>query len=197
MRCIRNYIRLTVSFIALILTIFIFSGVHLAYESLQNAVINTQEDNYEEIHIEEINQDEEIEKILEKNKNTKQEEWQVEIPAIDLKAPIAEGTSQEVMRQYVGHFENTNLWKGNIGLAAHNRGFPINYFEKVKDLKLGDEIIYKTPEGTKIYQVEMSTIIEDTDWSYLQETEDNRITLITCVRNQPTKRLCVQAIEKG
>ena len=197
MRCIRNYIRLTVSLIALILTIFIFSGVHLAYESLQNADIDTQEDNYEEIHIEEINQDEEIERRLEKNKNTYQEEWQVEIPAIALKAPIAEGTSQEVMRQYVGHFENTKLWKGNIGLAAHNRGFPINYFEKVKDLKLGDKIIYKTPEGTKIYQVEISTIIEDTDWSYLQETEDNRITLITCVRNQPTKRLCVQAIEKG
>ena len=76
-------------------------------------------------------------------------------------------------------------------------GFPINYFEKVKDLKLGDEIIYKTPYGKKIYQVELSIIIEETDWSYLQETEENKITLITCVSNQPTKRLCVQAIEKG
>ena len=32
--------------------------------------------------------------------------------------------------------------------------------------------------------------------SNLEETEDNRITLITCVRNRPNKRLCVQAIEK-
>ena len=75
-------------------------------------------------------------------------------------------------------------------------GFPINYFEKVKDLKTGDEIIYITPGGIKTYQVELSIVIEDTDWSYLQETEDNRITLITCVRNQPSKRLCVQAVEK-
>lgn len=75
-------------------------------------------------------------------------------------------------------------------------GFTINYFEKIKDLKLGDEIYYKTQYGTKTYEVILSTIIDETDWSYLQETEENKITLITCVRNKPNKRLCVQAIEK-
>ena len=49
------------------------------------------------------------------------ETWKLEIPAIGLMAPISEGTTQEVMRDYVGHFENTNVWSGNIGLAAHNR----------------------------------------------------------------------------
>ena len=38
-------------------------------------------------------------------------------------------------------------------------------------------------------------IIDETDWSYLQETEDNRLTLITCVKGQSDKRLCVQAVE--
>lgn len=47
-----------------------------------------------------------------------------------------------------------------------------------------------------MYEIVLSTIIYETDWSYLEETEDNRITLITCVRNRPNKRLCVQAIEK-
>lgn len=198
MRCISNYIKLNVSLIAVILTIFVFSGINLASESLQNIAVKTQEKNIEEQLVEqEKNNDEKIEQILEKNKYTIQEEWQVEIPVIGVKAQIAEGTSQEVMREYIGHFENTSLWQGNIGLAAHNRGFPINYFEKVKDLKTGDEIIYKTPEGTRTYEVETYVIIEETDWSYLQETEENRITLITCVSNQPTKRLCVQAIEKG
>ena len=75
-------------------------------------------------------------------------------------------------------------------------GYPINYFEKVKDLKQGDEIIYRTPYGEKTYIVTMYKVIEQTDWSYLQETEDNRITLITCVRNKPENRLCVQAREK-
>ncbi len=75
-------------------------------------------------------------------------------------------------------------------------GYPINYFEKVKDLQTGDEVIYKTPYGTRIYEVKMSTIIQDTDWSYLQETDENIITLITCVRNKPEQRLCVQAVQK-
>ena len=122
-----------------------------------------------------------------------QETWQVEIPTINLIAPISEGTSQEVMLEYVGHFENTSLWNGNIGLAAHNRGYPINYFARLKELKKNDEIIYKTKKGTKTYSVEVITIIEDTDWSYLLNTNENKITLITCVENKPTKRLCIQA----
>lgn len=121
--------------------------------------------------------------------------WQVEIPKIDLIAPISEGTSQEVMLEYVGHFENTSMWNGNIGLAAHNRGYPINYFAKLKELEIGNIIIYKTNSGTKKYKIKLIKIIEDTDWSYLRETKDNKITLITCVENKPSKRLCVQGIE--
>lgn len=124
-----------------------------------------------------------------------QDIWQVEIPAINLVAPISEGTSQEVMLEYVGHFENTSKWNGNIGLAAHNRGFPINYFAKLKDLQMGNEIIYKTKQGTKKYKVNSIKTIEDTDWSYLQKTKENKITLITCVANKPNQRLCIQAVE--
>lgn len=130
MRCIRNYIRLTVSLIALILTFFIFSGVNLAYESLHTTISTAYEEIYVEIPIvqEEImNIDEQIEETL-KNYEQIDEKWEIEIPSIGLSAPIAEGTSQEVMRYYVGHFENTNLWQGNIGLAAHNRRIPNKLF---------------------------------------------------------------------
>lgn len=47
--------------------------------------------------------------------------WYIEIPKINLIAPISEGTTQEIMSKYVGHFENTSVWEGNVGLAAHNR----------------------------------------------------------------------------
>lgn len=196
---IGNYTKFNTIFIAIILVIFIFNSVNLAYESLQNNT-KTQEEYYKEISIEEIlektDEEMEIEEKIANMANVKDQIWQVEIPAIGLIAPIAEGTTQEVMLKDVGHFENTKFWKGNIGLAAHNRGYPINYFEKVKDLKLGDEIIYKTPYGEKVYEVTLYEIIEQTDWSYLEETSDNRITLITCVRNKPENRLCVQAREK-
>ena len=62
-------------------------------------------------------------------------------------------------------------------------------------MQTGDEIIYKTPYGEKTYKITLSTIIEDTDWSYLQTTDDNTITLITCVENRPSKRRCIQGIE--
>ena len=99
------------------------------------------------------------------------------------------------MNKYVGHFKNTEKWKGNVGLAAHNRGYPVNYFNKLKELKIGDLIYYYTEFGEKKYKVIVTTIIKDTDWTYLKPTQDNRITLITCVENIPDKRRCVQAIE--
>ena len=122
--------------------------------------------------------------------------WQLEIPAINLKALIAEGTSKETMDEYVGHFEETVKQNGNIGLAAHNRGYKVNYFHDLKKLKEGDEIIYKYKEFEKRYVVKTLKIISDEDWSWLENTEDNRITLITCVENEPSYRRLVQGIEK-
>lgn len=122
--------------------------------------------------------------------------WQIQIPKISLEASIAEGTDEEILDQYVGHFEMTSKTTGNIGLAAHNRGYEVNYFKDLKILKQGDEIIYKYNDFEKNYEVEECRIIKDTDWNYLEETEDNMLTLITCVENQPEYRRCIQAIEK-
>lgn len=121
MRCIRNYTRLTVSLIITVLVVFILTTVNLAYESLQNGKLT-----------EEISKETEIEETLDVDKDTNFETflninyanlelWQVEIPKINLIAPIAQDTTQEVMEKYVGHFTKTAFWKGNIGLAAHNR----------------------------------------------------------------------------
>ena len=122
--------------------------------------------------------------------------WQIEIPKISVKAPISEGTTKEILNQYVGHFQTTSKEDGNIGLAAHNRGYEVNYFQDLKLLKEGDEIIYQHNDFRKTYEVEKIRIIKDTEWTYLEETEENQLTLITCVENQPEYRRCVQAIEK-
>lgn len=100
------------------------------------------------------------------------------------------------MNEYVGHFKNTSKKKGNIGLAAHNRGYPVNYFKDIKKLKKGDEINYVYKKFKKTYIVDKIEIIKDTDWSMLEKTDDNRITLITCVENEPNFRRCIQGIEK-
>jgi sortase A len=65
----------------------------------------------------------------------------------------------------------------------------------IKDLNIGDTITYTTIYGTRTYAVTLVKTISNTDWSYLQTTSDNRITLTTCLADQPTKRVCVQAVE--
>ena len=116
------------------------------------------------------------------------------IPEIDLKVTAYDGDTYEAMKKGVGHIASTSAWDGNIGLVGHNRGSN-DYFRKLKNLELGDEITYKTKLGTREYEVTFIGRISETDWSRLQYTDDNRITLITCVEDVPDKRLCVQAVE--
>lgn len=138
----------------------------------------------------------EIENKEEKTEENKENEWYLEIPCINLKANIKEGTSKEVMDDYIGHFEKTKKDIGNIGLAAHNRGYKNNYFQNLKELKENDEIYYKYKNKSKKYVVTKNIIIKDTDWSNLEESNNNIITLITCVENQPEYRRCIQGKEK-
>ena len=133
--------------------------------------------------------------IEEKSRNSS--DWEIEIPKINLRAEISEGTDAKVMNKYVGHFEETPQFTGNIGLAAHNRGYPVNYFRDLKLLEIGDKIHYKYGNENKNYIVDKIKVIKDTNWEMLKNTEENRLTLITCIENEPEYRLCVQAIEIG
>lgn len=125
----------------------------------------------------------------------KSNKWRIEIPKIKLNAPIKEGTTQEIMLEAVGHFTETPKDTGNVGLAAHNRGYECNFFERIKELNKGDKIIYRTANKTRTYLVETNTVIKQTNWNYLKPTKDNRITLITCEKDRKEYRRCIQAIE--
>ena len=68
--------------------------------------------------------------------------WSLEIPKLDLQAEIVDGTDAENLNRNIAHFTETVRENGNIGLAAHNRGYKVNYFEKIKNLEKGDKIFY-------------------------------------------------------
>ena len=110
-------------------------------------------------------------------------------------APIRESVELSTLSQTIGHFPSTSIYEGNIGLASHNSGDKGDFFKNLNKINIGSEIYYQTDFGVRRYIVKTIAIIDETDWSYLQETEDNRITLITCVKGQKSKRLCVQALE--
>ena len=76
-------------------------------------------------------------------------------------------------------------------------GYKLNYFENLKNVKKGDEVKYKYENFEKTYIIDKIEVIRNTDWSYLENTNENKITLITCVENEPNLRRCVQAIENN
>ena len=120
----------------------------------------------------------------------------VSIPRLGLNVKVWEGETSTSMAKGLGHYSSTSGWAGNVGMCGHNRGAKYN-IGTIKNLKQGDVITYTTVHGTRTYEVTMVKVISNTDWSYLQGTADNRITLTTCVDNQPSQRICVQAVEKS
>lgn len=119
----------------------------------------------------------------------------VSIPAIGVKNYyLWEGETSSSMNKGLGHFTSTSVWDGNVAACGHNRGAKY-VIGKIKDLEVGDKITYTTSQGTRTYRVETVAKISSDDWSYVSSTTDNRITLITCVANDPSSRWCVQGIE--
>ena len=118
----------------------------------------------------------------------------LKIAKLGISVKVWEGESATSMAKGVGHYSSTSAWDGNVGLAGHNRGAKFN-IGTIKNLVAGDTITYTTMYGTRTYQVTSVKTITNTDWSYLQGTADNRITITTCLENHPESRVCVQAVE--
>ena len=185
-----NYSRKNIVIISLIITSIIFIFLNQKIFSKYNEVF----ENSMQITIPdkvEVN----LEKSNSINNLKNSDEWKLEIPKISLCAKISEGTTSKVMDKYIGHFMETSKDNGNVGLAAHNRGYKVNYFSNLKKLENGDLVIYTYKGKSQKYTVTSKEIIKDTDWSKLENSKVNKLTMITCVENKPEYRLCVQATE--
>lgn len=196
------YNRKTVNLLAITITTIIFFILNqINFKDIKFNIVNSKE-NFKVEDSNNIIQQTNENYISSQNNTTESEsemidyDWYIKIPKIDLIAPIEETVEKEVMNRSVGHFSNTSKWDGNVGLGAHNRGYDVNYFANIKKLKKLDLIEYGYNGIKRQYLVSNIVIIKDTDWSYLEETEENKITLITCVENEPNYRRCIQGIEK-
>lgn len=127
-----------------------------------------------------------------KEKPQIQKVWKIEIPQINLEAQINDGVDSINLNKYVGHFPQSGYISGNICLAAHNRGYNVNYFANLKELQKGDKIIYRYNNIKLTYIINQIKIIKDTNIEVIENTKENKITLITCVENQPELRRCIQ-----
>lgn len=183
--------------IILIIDLLLYSII-FKYSFSNNNSVKTEDEFYNIPFIEEsnINKINEIQTIVNASAdylvgNEIIFEWKIEIPQIELVANIAEGTNKKILDAFVGHFEGTKRRHGNVVLAAHNRGYPVNYFSRIKDLQINDDIYYTYNEFKQCYKLVSKEIIKDTDFTKLENTNEDTITLITCVENRPSFRRCI------
>lgn len=151
------------------------------------------------VKVEDIKTDEKFENVTYDNA---EDVWEdsvlgiLTIEKIGLKVAVKEGTTDEILLNYIGHIEETATYDGNVGLAGHNRGYKNSYFARINELEKGDIIKYKTKFFDRIYVVDNIQVIYETDWSLLESTQENKLSLITCIAGRKTQRLCVQTTEK-
>ncbi|HSQ17189.1 MAG TPA: class D sortase [Anaerolineales bacterium] len=121
---------------------------------------------------------------------------QLQIPTIQVDAPIVLGDGWEQLKKGVGqHIGSSNPGQdGNLVLSAHNDVFG-QIFRYLDQLKRGDEVIVYTAQRAYVYVVTGTLIVEPTAVEVMAASSDPTLTLISCypylVDNQ---RIVVQAV---
>lgn len=121
----------------------------------------------------------------------------IEIDTIALKLPILEGATKENMRHAAAHLSDTDGLgqPGNTAIAAHRARTEGRLFNRLDEVKLGDQIHITTNDDRYTYRVIKISVVEPTDISVLDSNREQKwLTLITCTpQNKSTHRLIVQA----
>jgi sortase A len=102
----------------------------------------------------------------------------LDVPRLRLTTPVVEGDDDRTLKRAVGHLPDTPLpWEGgNSALAGHRDGL----FRPLKDVKVGDEIRFRTTRDEFRYRVTKTSIVKPDDVSVLQTQSQSGLTLITC-----------------
>jgi sortase A len=113
----------------------------------------------------------------------------IEIPRIGLRRVIVQGTAKNDLKKGPGHYPGTPLpgQKGNAAIAGHRTtyGAPFN---RIDDLRTGDEIIITTVQGRFVYTALPGSPGSNQAWytvspdnvSVAEDKGDTRITLTAC-----------------
>jgi sortase A len=105
----------------------------------------------------------------------------IQIPNIDVDAPVVQGDGVEQLKKGVGqHIGTPNPGQaGNIVLSAHNDIFG-EIFRDLDKLQKGDEIIIYTSTRPYIFIVQQTQIVDPTQVDVMGSTQESIVTLISC-----------------
>ena len=122
----------------------------------------------------------------------------VELADLHIKAPILEGTDNKTIARAVGHFTGTgDFGKGNYCIAGHSSTLYKEYFNNLKKVKTGMEIVlYDKYKKSYVYTVSESFIVEPNETWVLDDFGDNRITIITCTDDGTQRQVVVGLLKQ-
>lgn len=102
----------------------------------------------------------------------------ITLPTLKLSWPIYEGTTNQQLDKGVGHYVNSVL----PGIADNSvlSGHRTSVFNRIGELKIGDEIYVETSAGIFTYRVELTRVVKRTDRTVIVPTSTAILTLTTC-----------------
>jgi sortase A len=116
----------------------------------------------------------------------------VQIPAINVDAPIVQGDSWDQLKKGVGqHVGSADPGQpGNVVLSAHDDVFG-EIFRNLDRLQPGDQVLLLTAQKQYVYIVTGTQIVEPTQVEVMNATSSPTITLISCYPYMVNKKRIV------
>ena len=110
-----------------------------------------------------------------------QQAVRIQVPAIQVEAPVVQGDGAEQLKKGVGQHVGTPNpgQKGNVVMAAHNDVFG-QIFQNLDKLKAGDQVILFSSQRSYTYIVRQVQIVEPTQVEVMNQTPEAIVTLISC-----------------
>lgn len=106
------------------------------------------------------------------------------IPKINLEVAIKRGIDNEILKDAVGHFENTSMpgEYGNFAIAGHRAYTSNKFFSNLDELQIGDEINVSSEEKNYTYKVNDIEVVTPDKVEVVSSTDKSKkeITLVTC-----------------
>lgn len=123
-----------------------------------------------------------------------------EIPLLNIKVPVLEGTDNKTLQVSAGHFENTGeLGKGNYCIAGHNSTIYAEIFNDLDRIQLGDEMYLVDIDENRTrycYIVTEYKIVEPKQVEVLNDYGDDRLTVISCTDDGTLRQVVVGILKQ-
>ena len=123
-----------------------------------------------------------------------------EIPRLDIKVPVLEGTDMKSLQVSAGHFEDTGaLGKGNYCIAGHNSTIYAEIFNDLDKIEIGDEMYLVDIDEKRtryLYVVTEYKTVEPNETWVLNDFGDNRLTVISCTDDGKHRQVVVAEYQK-